>query len=109
MDDIIKPSISNADSAVSEASTSSISEAPLNISDIPVQFHAVVLDGSEWMMGRQMNNPNTQELKQAYEFSLQKMIEEESAFDDYQPVLQPSDGNRPTRFIPFPTTFEQPS
>lgn len=79
-----------------------------DISDIPVPFHSVIIDGAEFMIGRQMNNPATPELKQSYEFGIQKMIEEDSAFDDYQPVLQPSDGTRPTRFIPFPTEFEQP-
>jgi len=82
--------------------------ADTDISDIPVQFHSVIIDGAELMIAKQMNNPNTPELKQQYEFGIKTMIEEESAFDDYQPVLQPSDGNRPTRFLPFPTNFEQP-
>lgn len=79
-----------------------------DISDMPLQFHTIAIDGAEWMMSKSLNDPAENMKKQAYEFGLQKMIEEENAFDDYHPVMQPSDARRPTRFLPFPTTFEQP-
>lgn len=82
--------------------------ADTDISDLPQQFHTIVIDGAEWMISKSLNDPSEPQKKQSYEFGLQKMIEEENAFDDYQPVLQPSDANRPTRFLPFPTNFSQP-
>lgn len=81
-----------------------------DISQIPVPYHNVMLDGAEWMGSKYIKDGRESELKKAYEFGLMKMMEEESALDDWAPALQPSDSKTPsTRFLPFPQSFEPPA
>lgn len=84
--------------------------ADTDIPLIPVPYTNVLLDGMEWLGNKFINDPKENECKQGYEFGIQKMIESENANNDYFPVLQSSDTQSKTsRFLPFPTNFEQPS
>lgn len=73
---------------------------------IPVAYTNVLIDGMEWLGSKFLNDPGEANCKNMYEAGLQKMIEAESAHDDYFPILQSSDGqDRLTRFLPFPGSF----
>ena len=77
---------------------------------IPVDYTNVLLDGMEWLGCKFINDPKESEKKQSYEFGIEKMIEAESRFGDYFPILQTSDAQaNVNRFLPFPSNFEQPS
>ena len=52
-----------------------------------------------------LNAPDKAEIKQAYEFQIQKMIETESAHGDYFPVLGSSDSGGGSRFLPMPSGY----
>lgn len=80
--------------------------ASTDITIIPPRYTGVLLDGAEWLGNKFLNDPNETQLKQAYEYSLQKMIESENANGDFFPVLQSSDVQSNTsRFLPFPGNF----
>lgn len=79
-----------------------------DIPNLPVPYHTVMVDGAEWLGAKFLNDQREPQLKQAYEFSLQKMIEMESSHADYFPVLASSDQEATSRYLPFPTTYEQP-
>lgn len=73
---------------------------------IPVSYTNVLLDGMEWLGNKFLNDPGEANCKTMYEAGIQKMIESESAHDDYFPVLQSSDAQADvTRFLPFPGNF----
>lgn len=80
-----------------------------DISEIPVPYHAVMIDGAEWLGAKFLNTGNQDDLKKAYEFSVQKMIEKENEHGDWMPVLGSSDTQNTSRFLPFPSEFQQPS
>lgn len=76
---------------------------------LPVPYHSVLVDGAEWLGSKFLNDPKEAELKQQYEFNLEKLIERESAHGDWMPVLGSSDAQPTSRFLPFPTSYEQPT
>lgn len=77
-----------------------------DITNIPVQFTTVLLDGCEWLGNKFLNDPGESNCKTMYEVGLQKMIEVDSRFGDYLPVVQPSDTQADSsRFLPFPGNF----
>lgn len=82
-----------------------------DISQIPQQFHDVLIDLAEYYGSKFINDSMSKQsalLAQA-EAGIRRMKEEDSSHGDYFPVLQPSDGDdRESRFLPFPSTFEQP-
>ena len=82
--------------------------AGTTVSQIPVPYHNVLADGAEWLGSKFLNDGNEDALKQKYEYGLEKMIERENAFGDYLPVLGSSDTQETSRFLPFPSTFQQP-
>lgn len=75
---------------------------------LPVPYHSVMLDGAEWLGAKFLNDSKEPQLKQAYEFSIQKLIDKENALGDWLPVVGMGDQDRGSRFLPFPSTFEQP-
>lgn len=79
-----------------------------DISKLPAPQHNLIVDGAEWLGAKFMNDPAQEELKKAYEFGIQTMIDGESAHGDWMPVLGSTDTQRTSRFLPFPTTYEQP-
>ena len=80
-----------------------------DVSQIPQQFHDVLIDLAEYYGSKFLNDPKQAQLLVQAESGIRRMIEEDGAHGDYFPVLQPSDGNdRQSRFIPFPSEFEQP-
>jgi len=84
--------------------------ADTDIPKIPVQYHMLLVDGAEWLGSKYNNADNQTALKAMYEAGIQKMIEQETSHDDYFPVLQENGGVGSTsRFLPFPSVFEQPN
>lgn len=79
-----------------------------DISFIPQPYLETLLAGAEWLGNKYLNDPKETSLKQAYEFHIGKMIENESANGDYFPVLGSSDTSGGSRFLPFPSGYEQP-
>ncbi len=85
----------------------------VNTTDIPflpLSYFGVLLDGIEWLGNKFLNDPSESQLKQAYEYSIEKMIEAENRNGDYMPVLQSSDsqsGNTP--WLQMPGNFPAPS
>ena len=75
---------------------------------LPVPYHTVMIDGAEWLGAKFLNTGNQDELKKAYEFAVQQLIDNENANGDWMPVLGSTDTQNTSRFLPFPTTFEQP-
>lgn len=80
-----------------------------DISQIPQQFHDVLIDLAEYYGSKFLNDPKQVQLLVQAEAGIKRMREEDQSHGDYFPVLQPSDGDdRQSRFIPFPSSFEQP-
>lgn len=80
--------------------------ADTDIPLIPVPYTNVLLDGMEWLGNKFLNDPNEGQLKTAYEYSIQKMIESENQNGDYFPVLRSSDSSQDvSKFLPFPGNF----
>lgn len=82
-----------------------------NATDVPIipqKWLPVLLDGAEWLGCKSLNDPKEGQQKQIYEAGVQRALSEELAFNDYHPVMQPSDSLRRTTWIPFPSTFENP-
>lgn len=79
-----------------------------DICAIPSVYIPVLLDGAEWYGSKFLNDEKEPMLKQQYEYGIQKMIEQENSLGDYLPVLASMDSQNASRFLPFPTTFEQP-
>lgn len=75
---------------------------------IPVPYFEVILSGAEWLGNKFLNSPDQDNLKSSYEFALGKMIERENQNGDYTPVLSSGDSQGTSRFLQFPSTFEQP-
>lgn len=75
---------------------------------LPVPYHTVMVDGAEWLGSKFLNDGNQEKLKKAYEYSVQQLIDNENAHGDWMPVLGSTDTQNTSRFLPFPTTFEQP-
>lgn len=82
--------------------------ADTDVPVIPQNYITVLLEGGEWMGSKYLNASEEPSLLQSYEMKLAKMIEQENSNDDYLPVLTSSDTLNTTRFLPFPSTFEQP-
>lgn len=82
--------------------------ADTDLSEIPAQFHTLMIDGAEWLGAKFLNDPDENKLKTAYEFGLAALIDRENAHGDWMPVLGSTDTQNTSRFLPFPTTFEQP-
>ena len=82
--------------------------ADTDISEIPVQYHNSMIDGAEWLGAKFLNDSNEDGLKNAYEFGLQQLIDNENKHGDWMPVLGSTDTQNTSRFLPFPLTFEQP-
>lgn len=82
--------------------------ADADISLLPVPYHTIMIDGAEWLGSKFLNSDKEPVLKQAYEYGLGKLIEKEDALGDWMPVLASSDVQLNSRFLPFPTTYEQP-
>jgi hypothetical protein len=72
---------------------------------IPAVYQNVVYDGVEWLGNKFLNDPNEGALKTAYEFGIANMISSESAFGDYFPVLQSSEGGATTPALQMPGNF----
>ena len=77
------------------------------ISQIPQQWHEAMLCYAEMLGAKYLNDPKETQLRKQYEDWIRTMKEEESAHGDFFPVLGSSDAKY-SRFLPFPTTFEQP-
>lgn len=75
---------------------------------LPTQYHSVMADGAEWLGAKFLNDPGEDTIKKAYEFGIQTLIDNENAHGDWMPVLGSTDTQNTSRFLPFPTTFEQP-
>lgn len=75
---------------------------------IPPPYLEVLLSGAEWLGNKFLNSSNQDSLKQSYEYGIGRMIEQENAHGDYLPVLGTGDPEGTSRFLPFPTTFQQP-
>ena len=75
--------------------------ADTDIPYLPVPFHTLLVDGAEWLGAKFLNDPNERQLKQAYEYALDKMISKEAEHGDYFPVLGSSD-DIPTRALLLP-------
>ena len=75
---------------------------------LPVPYHTVLVDGAEWLGAKFLNDPGQEKLKKAYEYSIQLLVDSENAHGDWMPVLGSTDTQNTSRFLPFPTTFEQP-
>ena len=79
--------------------------ADTDISYIPQPYLEALLLGAEYMGAKFLNAPDKAEIKQAYEFQIQKMIETESAHGDYFPVLGSNDGGNGSKFLPMPSGY----
>jgi hypothetical protein len=79
-----------------------------DIPKLPVPQHNLMIDGAEWLGNKFLNDPNQDDLKKAYEFGIQQLIESENANGDWMPVLGSTDTQNTSRFLPFPTTYQQP-
>ena len=75
---------------------------------LPVPYHTVMIDGAEWLGAKFLKMDNEDTLKKAYEFAVQLLIDKENAHGDWMPVLGSTDTQSTSRFLPFPTSFEQP-
>ena len=75
---------------------------------IPVQYYGVLLDGAEYLASKFLNSQQESELKQSYEYSIEKMIEMENAHNDYFPIIGSSDTGTQSKFLQFPANFENP-
>lgn len=82
--------------------------ADTDIPRIPTPYLTVLLDGAEWMGSKYTNLDEEPSLKNMYEAGIAKMIESESQHDDYFPVLSEVGLSKTTRFLPFPSNYEQP-
>ena len=82
--------------------------ADTDIAKLPVPYQQLMVDGAEWLGSKFMNDKNEPNLKKAYEYNLQVLIDKENASGDYMPVLASTDTQLTSRFLPFPTTYEQP-
>lgn len=82
--------------------------ADSDIPFLPVPYHTLMVDGAEWLGSKFLNDPEEDSLKKAYEFGISQVLEKENAFGDWMPVLGSTDTQNTSRFLPFPTTFEQP-
>jgi len=81
-----------------------------DVTIIPPRYTGVLLDGAEWLGNKYLNDPGEDACKEKYEFSLQKMIENENANGDYFPILQSSDnmiGQNP--WLNMPGNFPSPN
>lgn len=75
---------------------------------MPVPYHTLLVDGAEWLGAKFLNDSAEDDLKKAYEFGIAQLIDKENAHGDWMPVLGSTDTQNVSRFLPFPTTFEQP-
>ncbi len=82
--------------------------ADTDISEIPVQYHTLMVDGAEWLGAKFLNDSAEDDLKKAYEFGIAQIIDKENAHGDWMPVLGSTDMQNTSRFLPFPGEFEQP-
>lgn len=82
--------------------------ADADIPFLPVPYQNLMVDGAEWLGAKFLNDSNQDKLKKAYEFGVQTLIDSENANGDWMPVLGSTDTQNTSRFLPFPTTFEQP-
>lgn len=82
--------------------------ADTDIPFLPLPYQALMVDGAEWLGSKFLNSSNQENLKKAYEFGIGQLLDKENAHGDWMPVLGSTDTQRNTRFLPFPTTYEQP-
>lgn len=75
---------------------------------MPVPYYEALLSGAEWLGNKFLNSPDEDKKKQSYEFAVQKLIDKENSFGDYFPILGSTDTKSTSRFLPFPTQFQQP-
>ena len=75
---------------------------------LPAQQHTLMVDGAEWLGAKFLNDSGQDDLKKAYEFGVQKMVESANSNGDWMPVLGSTDTQNTSRFLPFPSTYEQP-
>lgn len=75
---------------------------------VPVPYFETILSGTEWLGNKFLNSPDEEKKKKAYEFALQNMIDKENSLGDWLPVLQSSDDSGGSRFLRFPSGYEQP-
>lgn len=75
---------------------------------MPVPYYEALLSGAEWLGNKFLNTSDEPEKKKAYEYAVQKLIDKENALGDWLPVLGTTDTQETSRFIPFPTVFQQP-
>src|SRR3990167_7156084 len=78
-----------------------------DVSQIPQQFHDVLIDLAEYYGSKFLNDPKQAQLLVQAESGIRRMIEEDGSNGDYFPVLQ-GDDDHGSRFIPFGPHFEQP-
>lgn len=79
--------------------------ADTDISFIPAPYLETLLLGAEYMGAKFGNDPGKAEIKQAYEFQIQKMIETESAHGDYFPQLGSIDDRATSVALPMPSGY----
>lgn len=82
--------------------------ATTDITIIPPEYIGVILDGMEWLGNKFLNEPGETLCKQGYEYGIEKMIEADSRFGDYLPVIQSSDSNNPSPYLQMPGNFPLP-
>lgn len=75
---------------------------------MPAPYYETLLSGAEWLGNKFLNTPDEGAKKQAYEFAINQMIEQENSNGDWLPVLGSGDVEGVSRFLPFPSTFQQP-
>jgi len=75
---------------------------------MPVPYYEALLSGAEWLGNKFLNTAEEPEKKKAYEFAVQKLLDKENSLGDWLPVLGSTDTQETSRFIPFPTAFQQP-
>ncbi len=79
-----------------------------DISIIPLPYHYVLVDVAEWLSAKFLNDEDEARLKENAEMSIAKMIEMESSHGDRLPVMHSTDDTPTSRFIRFPSKYEQP-
>ena len=79
-----------------------------NISQIPVRWHIILLDGAEAMGRLHLNDPGFKLALERYENGLARAMAEDRKFGDRLPIMGGLQDTPVTHWLPFPSNYEQP-
>lgn len=79
-----------------------------NISQVPVRWHNIMLDGAEAMGRMHLNDPGYQNARDRYEEGVGRAMAEDRALGDRNVVIGSQQETQASRWLPFPSNYEQP-